>query len=76
MERINPERIIEMTPSIDEILKHIRKANSPEDIAFINNYVTLRIIGNKTDEDFNKLYELETELRKRNILIPAYYSED
>ena len=64
------------TPSIDEILKHIRKANSPEDIALINNYVTIRIPGIKTDEDFNKLYELENELTKRNLLIPAYYSED
>lgn len=64
------------TPNIDDILKQIRKANSPEDIAFINNYVTVRITGIKTEEDFNKLYELETELRKRNLLIPAYYSED
>jgi len=64
------------TPSIDEIMKHIRKANSPEEVDFINSYVTLRITGIKTDEDFNKLYELESELRKRNILIPAYYSED
>ena len=64
------------TPNIDDILKQIRKANSPEDIAFINNYVTIRIIGIKTDEDFNKLYELENELMKRNLLIPAYYSED
>ena len=64
------------TPNIDDILKQIRKANSPEDIAFINNYVTIRISGIKTEEDFNKLYELENELKKRNLLIPAYYSED
>ena len=64
------------TPNIDDILKQIRKANSPEDIAFINNYVTIRISGIKTEEDFNKLYELENELMKRNLLTPAYYSED
>jgi hypothetical protein len=64
------------TPNIDDILKQIREANSPEDIAFINNYVTIRIAGVKTEEDFNKLYELENDLMKRNLLIPAYYSED
>jgi len=64
------------TPNIDDILKQIRKANSPEEIAFINNYVTIRIAGIKTEEDFNKLCELENELMKRNLLIPAYYSED
>ena len=64
------------TPNIDDILKQIRKANSPEDITFISNYVTIRITGIKTEEDFNKLYELENELMKRNLLIPAYYSED